>query len=401
MSRLGGAALLGACVAGAALALGSRPLTVAGVGLLLAVGIARTWARAVRGPVSLELAVDPAKAAEGDRVSLRVTARRASRVPVGAVTFRAMLGARGEVECRLAGHGRVASATLDLGRLTRGRYELTDARVELSDHLGLGVVSVPVAARAAVLVRPRLVEVRSLFSEVGRLGRDGRRLLLRRPVGFDFHSVREYEQGESLRRVHWPSTARRGQLMVKELQDAPRDTVAVLLDCDPAGEASGPAGSSFDAAVRSAGSLVLALVGRGRRAVLLTNGRVPQAVPVRTLGGDIEATLDALAVVEPNAVHGLSHALRRGSAAAREAGDLVVVTATLDAAAVEELLRAATLRPVSVVWIDAPSFAGRRTKADPGALRLVAAGLPLAVVRAGDDLAGVLDSSTWRDVAHA
>jgi uncharacterized protein (DUF58 family) len=401
MSRLGWSALLGACVTGAALALGSRPLTVAGIGLLLAVAIARTWAGAVRGPVSLGLAADPANATEGDRVRLRVTARRASRIPVGAVTFRGALGARGEIECRLPGHARVTSATLDLGRLPRGRYELTDARVDLADHLGLGIVTVPVSARAAVLVRPRLIELRSLFSDVGRMGRDGRRLLLRRPVGFDFHSVREYEQGESLRRVHWPSTARRGQLMVKELQDSPRDSVAVLLDCDPAGATDGPSGSSFDAAVRSAGSLVQAIVARGRRVVLVTSEREPQAVTVRTLDGDLGAALDVLAAVEPNAVHGVAHSLRRGSAAAHEAGELVVVTAALGAVAVEELLHAATQRPVSVVWIDAPSFAGRRTKAEPGALRLAAAGIPTAVVRAGDDLASALDPSLGREVAHA
>ena len=45
-------------------------------------------------------------------------------------------------------------------------------------------------------------------------------------------SVREYERGESLRKVHWPTTARRGQLMVKELEDSPRDEIAVVLDAD-------------------------------------------------------------------------------------------------------------------------------------------------------------------------
>ena len=71
----------------------------------------------------------------------------------------------------------------------------------------------------------------ALFSESGAhaAGRPPARCCAAR-AGFDLHSVREYEQGESLRKVHWRSTARRGQLMVKELEDAPRDEVAVLLD---------------------------------------------------------------------------------------------------------------------------------------------------------------------------
>ena len=44
--------------------------------------------------------------------------------------------------------------------------------------------------------------VDGLFSDAGRAAGDGRKILLRRTAGFDFHSVREYEQGESLRRVH-------------------------------------------------------------------------------------------------------------------------------------------------------------------------------------------------------
>lgn len=401
MSRLGWSALLGACATAAALALGSRPLTVAGVGLLLAVALARAWAGAARGPVAVELDVSPAPVTDGERVRLRIEARRASRVPVGAITFRASLGRRGEIECGLSGRGRVARGEVDLGRLRRGRYEVEAARVELTDHLGLGTLATPVQARVAILVRPRLVTLGTLPGEHGRRGGDGRKVLLRRPVGFDFHSVREYEQGESLRRVHWPSTAKRGQLMVKELQDTPRDAVAVLLDCHPAGASPRATGESFEVAVRAAGSLVQALVGRGKRVLLVTTGREAQVVSARGLDGGLDTALEVLAAVEPDAPHGLEHALRRGRSAALEAGELVVVTASLDPSVPDELVRAAAFRPVTVVWIDGPSFAGRPTRPATGALRLAAAGIPTAVVRAGDDLATALAPPLGREAAHA
>ena len=53
-------------------------------------------------------------------------------------------------------------------------------------------------------------------------------------------------------------SARRGALMVKELEDSPRDEVAVLLDGDPAGVTGSPPDSSFDVAVRAAGSILRA-----------------------------------------------------------------------------------------------------------------------------------------------
>src|SRR6266496_4536858 len=85
------------------------------------------------------------------------------------------------------------------------------------------------------------------------------------PICFDLHSVREYQQGESLRMVHWRSTAKRGQLMVRELEDSPRDEVAVVLDADPVAVV----GESFELQVRAAGSLLLAHARRGRRSVLV------------------------------------------------------------------------------------------------------------------------------------
>jgi uncharacterized protein (DUF58 family) len=402
LNRFGGALLLGVGVTVAAIVFGSRPLGVAGVGLLLAASAARIWAGLVRGPLAVSYAAAPETATEGDVVRLRIEARLRSRVPVGSITARATLGSLGAHEWRLRRRGRNASGVLTLGRLPRGRFEVSESSVALADHLGLETVTVPVSAPgAAIVVRPRLVELDALFSDAGRHGGDGRRLLLRRPTGFDFHSVREYEQGESLRRVHWPTTARRGQLMVKELEDAPRDAVVVLLDCDPAGAVGAPPDASFECAVRAAGSVLRAYAARGRKATLVTTSRAPAVVQVCSLEGDFSAALGALAAVEADAPCGLAASLGRGSTPAARAGELVVVTATNDPHAFDAVLGAGSRRLVSIVWVDAPSYAGRPTRATPGLLRLAAAGLSLAVVRQGDDLAAALDRPRHEAVAHA
>ncbi|MEX2612387.1 MAG: hypothetical protein WD380_02310, partial [Gaiellaceae bacterium] len=90
--RLGGALLLGIGVTAAALLFGSRPLGVAGVGLLLAAGAAQIWAGLVRGHVSLAHLPQPTPATEGDRVRLEIVATRASRVPVGSAVVHGRLG---------------------------------------------------------------------------------------------------------------------------------------------------------------------------------------------------------------------------------------------------------------------------------------------------------------------
>ena len=105
-------------------------------------------------------------------------------------------------------------------------------------------------------------------------------------------------EGESLRKVHWPTTARRGLLMVKELEDAPRDDLVVLLDCD-ARAVAGPSGHAcFDTLVRAAGSLVRAHVARGRRAALVLGTAGLPVVRAASLEVDWPLVLEALAAVE-------------------------------------------------------------------------------------------------------
>jgi uncharacterized protein (DUF58 family) len=398
--RLRGALLLGLGATGAALLFGSRPLAIAGVGLLFAAISTRIWAQLVRGPVAVVHAVDPAPATEGERVRLRIEVTRASGIPVGSLVAHGFLGRLGSYECRLTGHGRTAAGDVYLGRLPRGRFPISDSRLVIGDHLGLDSVTTPVdPLGATVTVYPRLVELQGLFSDAGRLGGSGRRLLLRRPAGFDFHSVREYTQGESLRRVHWPTTARRGQLMVKELEDTPRDTVVVLLDSDPVGACGKPPESSFDDAVRAAGSILKVYAGRGRKASLLTTGAENAASQVSSL--DLRALLGVLAAAEPSAQGRLPRWLAHERTRTAQAGELVVVTANLEPAAVDALLAVASRRLLAVVWIDSPSYAGRPTRAATGALRLSSLGIPVAVVRHGDDLAAALDAPRMEALARA
>jgi uncharacterized protein (DUF58 family) len=401
MSLRGGALALGAGVTAAALAFGSRPVAVAGIGLLLAGGLSRAWAGLARGGVSVALTVEPERVTEGDPARLRALVTRRSRVPVGHAALELELGKLGVFEIRLLRRGRALRGELDLGRPPRGVYALTGAGLVLRDHLGLGDVLLPVqAAGATIVVYPRLVSLSGPFGD-GTRRNDGRRFLPRRSSGFDFHSVRDYEQGESLRRVHWPTTARRGQLMVKELHDAPADVVVVILDCDPAGAAGRAPESSFDVAVRAAGSIAKAVAERGRSACLVTTGHGGVAQLVRPGQADLEALLTTLAAAEPDAAHGLARSLRSADRAIARSAELAIVSGAPLAGAAPALLQLAAHCPVSVTWIDTPSFAGRPTRADAGLLRLASVGVPVSVVRRGDDLATAAQVASTRSAARA
>jgi uncharacterized protein (DUF58 family) len=400
MSAWRGGLGLGAIALAAAVASGSRPLGVVGVGFLLAWGLTWIWTWLAERPVTLAVEVRPDSAREGDRVTLAVELRRTSRVPLGSVSLDLELGRLGRRSQRLRGHGHVLTARIDLGPLPRGVYVIDDAQVVVGDLLGLTSLTPPVSfEKRTLVVRPRLVALDGLFCDAGVVGGDGRRLLLRRAAGFDFHSVREYEQGESLRRVHWPTSARRGQLMVKELEDTSHDGVVVVLDCEAAGAVGTPPDSSFDAAVRAAGSILQAHASRGRLATLVSTGAGCSPIQVRTAHAELGGAVTALAAACADAPCGLARVL--AELPARGAGgELTIVTATSDPATFAGVLSIAARRPISVVWVDAASFASRPTRAEPGVLRLAAHGIPTAVLRQGDDLASVLSGRILGATAH-
>ena len=401
MSAHRGGVALGAVALVAAIASGSRALGVVGVGFLLAGGVTWLWAWLVDRPVHVLHRFDPSLATEGDVVRVALGVQRRSRMPLGSLTVRLIVGKVGTCSCRMRAHGGMAKGGVTLGPLPRGLYELSDPRVVFGDLLGLVTVAPPVVCDPATLVvRPRLTALDGLYSDAGRAAGDGRRILLRRAAGFDFHSVREYEQGESLRRVHWPTSARRGQLMVKELEDRAHDGVVVILDCDPRYAVGDPPDSSFDAAVRVAGSLVQAHAVRGRAVTLVSTGGTRAVVPVRSAAADLDGAVSSLAAAEPDALEGLGRFLA-GDHSWTSSGELAVVTATTDAGAFAQVLALSARRLVSVVWIDAASFASRPTRVEPGLLRLSAHGVPTAVVRRGDDLATVLGARSLEAVARA
>jgi uncharacterized protein (DUF58 family) len=395
----------GRCVLGlglgvyiAAWAFGSKPLYPVATGLLLVVAVAWIWVRLANRPFRVRRGWGDNEHLEGDDVPVVVELETSASVAPAAATLVERVGRLGEQRQPLRRRGRRLSVRYVLERLPRGRYAFADVRAEIADPFGLERVAVPLPAPGALLVYPRLVRLERLFSETGAHSHDGRRLLLRRQSGFELHGVREYAQGESLRRVHWRSTARRGQLMVKELEDAPRDEIAVLLDAD----AAAVVGESFDVQVRATGSILDAYVRRGRRAVLVVNSERRDVQQVHSAAADWRRALELLAAAEPTGRSTAARLLSEHDGPAARALELAVVTARLEPELADRLVqRAASRRKVSLVYVEAASFNGARRRPQPLLLRLQTAGIPVAIVRAGDDLAAALEGPAVAEASRA
>jgi uncharacterized protein (DUF58 family) len=387
----------------AAVVFGSRALFPVAAGLVLVVPLALAWVRITLRQPRVTRRWSHENLLERGDVTVDLVLEREPGVPLATVVAHERVGdlAEPEVELRSRKRGR-HSGSYRLHDVPRGRHSFSPVRLSIADPFGLAEAQLALEDRQSLVVYPRLTELDRLFFDGGAGPEHGRRLLLRRPVGFELHSVRDYQQGESLRRVHWPSTARRGALMVKELEDSPRDEVAVLLDGDAAAVVGSPPDSSFDTAVRAAGSILLAQLRRGRRCVLAMNTAGRELQTVSSDGPEWQRALELLAAAQPDADRPAAALLESGISPAARSLELVVITSRVEPALVSRLLeRALTRRAVALVHVDAASFAGRAHRPEPAVLRLQAAGVPVAAVRQGDDLAVVLGGVGAGESAHA
>jgi uncharacterized protein (DUF58 family) len=109
--------------------------------------------------------------------------------------------------------------------------------------------------------------------------------------GITFSNLREYVPGDDLRLVHWRSSARVGQLMVRHNIDVHRPRTTVILDTSRELYDE----ESFEDAVRASASVIAAAMVRRFRFTLRTSdGRVIDDRSSRV------AVMDFLAAIEPN-----------------------------------------------------------------------------------------------------
>lgn len=232
---------------------------------------------------------------------------------------------------RLVG-GESGVRTYRLPTSTRGIFDLGPLEVARSDPFELLRATERHAGTDQIWVSPRVYPYAPLPS--------GLRRHLEGPTAdtapqgtITFHRLREYEVGDDLRMIHWKSTARTGQLMVRHNVDTSQPYTVVVLDRRPAAYAA----DCFETAVDAAASAVTA-VSTGKSPVQL------RATGGQQVGGHSERTpvaaLDFLTAVKPEARGSIAEeiALLR-----REHGGtaLVVVTGVLDPS---DLQAIATLR---------------------------------------------------------
>jgi uncharacterized protein (DUF58 family) len=308
--------------------------------VLLAVALlARGWASLVARRLTLER-IFPERALNGESVAVELRLRNGAALPVAwlklherlpvelsaaAVFDRALsLGPRGE-----------ATFGYELHCRQRGWYELGPLTLETGDVLGLNLFRREFASDRRLLVYPKILPPSALglssrtpFGDVRT-----RQTLYEDPARAA--GVRDYQPGDSLRKIHWRTSASLGRLQVRKLEPAMTLRTMIVLDLNLAAYEQGRTHYATELAIVVAASLANDLVERRQEIGLLSNGRDPAAtddeqgrlsVAPRKGRAQLTRVLDALARIQPQTATPIDRLLRDALGQMSWGATIVVVT---------------------------------------------------------------------------
>jgi uncharacterized protein (DUF58 family) len=324
----------GLAAAFAGLLLGERSLISVGALLFVLPLLAALAASRARYRLSCTRFINPARIPPGHTARVVLRLENISRFPSGLllaednVPF--ALGTRPRYVLDGIERGGARVLSYPLRSDMRGKFEIGPVEIRIADAFGLVELGRSFSARSTFVVTPKIVPLNRSVVAGSWLGEGDGRTRTAAAAGEDDVVPRAYREGDELRRVHWRSTARYGELMVRREEQHWRNHAMVLLDTRRSAHAGSGAASSFEAAVSAAASVGLHLAGEGLGGQLITD-----AGPIASTARFEDVLLDTLSVVR----HSGNRDLSRATAALRmaEGGLLVVVAGRLSVTEARQL----------------------------------------------------------------
>jgi uncharacterized protein (DUF58 family) len=284
-----------------AMILGERDLLRVAVLLAVLPLLAAAYVGRNRYKLSCTRSLDPRRVPVGtsSRVVLRL--QNMSRLPTGTLMLEDRLpyalGSRPRVVLERLGAHQGSSVAYAVRADVRGRYEIGPLVVRLTDPFGLCELSRSFPSIDRLTVIPQVVPLPTVRVAGEYAGTGDSRARSVAVHGEDDAATREYRRGDDLRRVHWKSTARTGELMVRREEQPWESRATVVLDTRAhAHWGEGPT-ASFEWAVSAVASIAVHLRRANYKVRLVTDGGIDVAAAEAAGEGEL---LDQLADVRPS-----------------------------------------------------------------------------------------------------
>ncbi len=239
----------------------------------------------------------------------------------------------------------------------RGHFRIEPLHIRTGDPFGFFEASATVGQGVAVVVYPRLEPLPRWRLPASAL--EGSRVspvrtLQRTPLAT---TVRPYAPGDSMNRIHWKSTARHGEIQVKEFDLEQTADAWIVLDLQRGIQAGRGDESTVEAAVRAAASIAVMALQENRAVGMTVNVGRMSFLPADRGGRQHLKIMQLLAAVEADGSAPLVETLVASVGRLRRGVTAVIITPSLDPAWVRPL---ASLRSrgvaCAVVTLDADAF---------------------------------------------
>lgn len=273
----------------------------------------------------------------------------------------------------------------------RGYFSIGPARITSSDPLGLYRLQVSQGRPHSLLVYPATIPLPYFHLPMATLTGEGRLRRRTSAITPNASSVRDYTHDDSFNRIHWPSSAHTGKLMVKEFDQDPSSDIWLVLDMQQKVQAGSGPDSTEEYAVTIAASIAKKYLQIDRNVGLLAVG--PQLIHIEAQrgGAHLWRIMEALALVRARGDVSLGDLLTMEGRRFGRHTTLAIITPSPDEAWHEELAHLDRRGVASaVILLDAASFGGEQaTAALPGP----DGAFPVFTLRKGDDPSQALTSA--------
>ncbi|GAA0407527.1 MULTISPECIES: DUF58 domain-containing protein [Micromonospora] len=273
-----GRSFLAAAVAAAisAVILGEKDLLRVAVLLAVLPLLAALYVGRSRYKLACHRSLEPHRVPVGASARVVLRLQNMSRLPTGTLLLEDRLpyalGSRPRVVLERLGAHQASSVAYTVRADVRGRYEVGPLVVRLTDPFGLCELTRAFPGTDRLTVIPQVVPLPSVRLPGEYTGSGESRARSVAVHGEDDAATREYRRGDDLRRVHWKSTARTGELMVRREEQPWESRATVVLDTRAYGHHGDGPTASFEWAVSGAASIAVHLRQAGYKLRLVTGG---------------------------------------------------------------------------------------------------------------------------------
>ena len=238
--------------------LGWIEFMIVGVGCIIALMSAIPY---VMGSYSLTIERDliPGRVSVGEPGRSELTITNVGARTFGTLVKDSIAGSPRQIDVPLLGQGEQMRHVDLLPTAVRGHFEIGPGSLAKGDPLGLLRRDLSQCEMQYLWVFPRYQLLKPLHTGFAK-DLEGPSFDTSPAGDVAFHTIREYQPGDDIRQIHWMSTARVGQLMLKQNVDNRRPFLGVVVDANP--QSMTP--NQFEIALEVATSLAMSAVAESR-----------------------------------------------------------------------------------------------------------------------------------------